>query len=263
MQIALNACMAYGCIVSMKKKIAFIGDSYCARYGIDDFNARGNPPCQGGTNNPTHPDLVVKHFDAILEPYGFGGQSWWYSRTKFFNNNLFDNNIVDNDFEALIFFHTNCDRINNAWNPNLGPQITNEITKSYYKHIHCDQFNHWSQESWFREINRRFSHLKTIHFHCFIGTAKIENLLPGMVFKTPLIHISVGELTGSDDNITKQLYNDRRDNHFSEHNNRALAQVIIQALEHYSPGQYDIPIENFEIINRNATQWPYPGFGTE
>jgi hypothetical protein len=250
----------------MKKKIAFIGDSYCCTYGLNDFQ-KHRDHSQNGTDNPTHPDLVVKHFDADIEPFGYGGRSWWYSRSKFENRWGWNFEEVEKQFEALIFFHTDHGRINNSWNDKLGPRNNDgkldEVQASYYKYIFDMDFNRWAQEQWFREINRRFNHLKTIHFHCFIPTPNTIQLLPGVVFTTPLIHISLGELIGSDNHITNYLQNESRANHLSDHNNQALAQVIIQALEHYTPGQYSIPMDRFEIINPNATRWPDPGYGTE
>jgi hypothetical protein len=254
----------------MKKKIAFIGDSYCATYGLTDFK-KYRDHSQNGTDSPTHPDLVVRHFDADIEPFGYAGRSWWYSRNKFERKWGLRFDEVEKQFEALIFFHTDHGRINNGWNDNLGLQRNvnvdheaTQATNSYYKYIYDLDFNRWAQEQWFREINRKYSHLKTVHFQCFLPTADTIQLLPGMVFKTPLIHISLGELTGTDSEIFDKISGaEIRANHFSDHNNQALAQIIIRALEHYNPGQYDIPMDDFEIINPNATCWPSPGYGTE
>jgi hypothetical protein len=255
----------------MKKFIAFIGDSFCSTYGTSDFNDNGSQWRQFGTDAPTHPDLVVKHFDAVIDPCGYGGRSWWYSRSKFEYKWNWRFDEIQKQFKALIFFHTDHSRINNSWNDKLGmlqnargDGAAGRAVESYYQHINDEDFDYWAQEQWFREIDRRYGHVKTVHFHCFPDTVKIGSLLPGIVFDTPLIHISIGELTGTDDAITKQMgAEESRHNHLSAQNNQALAQVIINAIEQLTPGHYDIPMDRFEIINPNATKWPKPRYGTE
>lgn len=255
----------------MTKIIAFIGDSFCCTYGQGDFEAHGSQLRQVGTKDPTHPNIVVNHFNAAIDPCGYGGRSWWYSRSKFEDKWSHRLDQLEKECMALVFFHTEHSRINNNWNDKLGmlqncksDGATGRAVENYYQHIFDEKFNQWAQEQWFREINRRYGHLKTVHFHCFNDTQRIGHLLPGVVFDTPLLHISIGELTGTCDEIIKKMgLTETRHNHLSEHNNRALAEVIIQAIENMAPGHYNIPMDNFEIINPNAVKWPHGNFGTE
>ena len=274
MLIVSSSYMVYGFVVNMKKKIAFIGDSFCNNYGLADWQkfSKMLPSPQNGTNDPTYTDLVVKHFNADILPYGFGGKSWWYSRNKFekFWGRRFDqvNDTINDEVEAIVFCHTDSGRINNSWNDNFNSENSetenDSICESFFKHVYDPEFNEWAQEQWFREIARRYSHIKTVHFHCFSGTLRLSHLLPGVVFTTPLITISLGELTGTKKEILYQAtVNETRFNHLNNHNNQALAKVIIDTIENYSPGQYDIPMEKFEINNPNADKYPVGKFWTK
>ena len=83
-----------------------------------------------------------------------------------------------------------------------------------------------------------------------------------MVYQTQLLTVSVGELTGTDDEIVNQIITDQRHNHFNAHNNRALANIVINAVRNYTPGRYDLDLREFEQPNPNAHKYPKPGFGT-
>jgi hypothetical protein len=132
-----------------------------------------------------------------------------------------------------------------------------QAVAAHYRHLYDDKFHCWAQEQWFREIHQRFSHLKTIHLHCFPDTVPLSHLLPGCVYTTPLIHISVGELSGTEIEISKQLSRDTRYNHMSQYNNQVLADVIIDAIDNYTPGTYKLPMEKFNRPNPNAENFPH------
>lgn len=245
--------------------IAFVGDSFCAAYDIREWENQGFQNHQHGATQPTHISHVVKTNNYKLFPYGFGGKSWWFSRQRFLNDlDMIPADRFRDQLEVIVFFHTNPHRINNYWNNHLdNTSESSKITKNYYKHIFDPDFNIWAQQRWFDEINRTWGHLKTIHFHCFPDSVQWTNLLPGVQFLTPLIYISVGELTGSDKDIDRSIQHETRDNHLSVHNNIALGNIILRSINDYRPGQYHLPIEDFEIINQNYSCWPDPGYGTQ
>jgi hypothetical protein len=65
-----------------------------------------------------------------------------------------------------------------------------------------------------------------------------------MVYTTPLMEISTRE-PGADE---RSFVQDGRANHMNPHNNRALAQVIISAIDNYRPGLHTINLTGFDII---------------
>jgi hypothetical protein len=77
------------------------------------------------------------------------------------------------------------------------------------------------------------------------------------------MYISVGELAGTEQEVTEQVVNDQRHNHLSNVNNRLLANLIIDTIDNYQPGLQPIDLSKFESINPNAHNWPQPGFGTK
>jgi hypothetical protein len=91
--------------------------------------------------------------------------------------------------------------------------------------------------------------------------------LPGTVFTTPLVRITVGQEIGTTTEIENSMNNTMTNghihNHFNDHNNRAMAQVVIDALENYQPGMRTIDLIKFDQPNQNAHRWPSPGFGTK
>jgi hypothetical protein len=248
--------------------IAFVGDSFCAAYGMEDWKSRGCPGHQHGTFDPTFVSHVVTANNYDLYPFGYGGKSWWYSRQQFVDalKNI-PSDVFENQLEVIVFCHTNCDRINNSWNFNLtnvgDDKKIYAPVESYYKHIHDRDFNAWAQRCWFSEINQRWSQIKTIHFHCFTDSLQWADLLPGVNFITPLVYISMGELTGTDLDLHMSLQNETRHNHLNTHNNLALGNIILKTISNYQPGQYQLPMQDFDIVNPNATRFPNPGHGTK
>lgn len=245
--------------------IAFVGDSFCASYGYEDWKTRGCTINQYGTEQPTFVDLVAKRTGLMLHPYGFGGKSWWFSRQRFMEElERMPASIFADQLEVIVFCHTNSSRINNGWNRELSNTDTRSAeAMNFYRHIFDNEFNEWAQEQWFREINRRWGHLKTVHFHCFPGSSKHSNLLPGVVFNTPLIYISVGELTGTDADIHNQIVNDKRFNHLSDYNNQILADIISENLYNYCPGHKELDLSRFKIVNPNSINFPHGRHGTK
>jgi hypothetical protein len=239
--------------------IAFVGDSFCATYGFDRIvQQRKRHKFQYGATDPTHPELVADALRYDLYPCGYGSKGWWFSRQRL----LDEITATGQEPEIIVFFHTNSIRINNAWNADLNNVENNGPAEDYYKYIFDQQFNEWAQQQWFKEIATRWAGIKTIHFNCFTDDLH-SSLLPGMVYATPLIYISVGELTGTDKEIDQQLRNDRRHNHLNTRNNIVLSEIILAAINDYCPGRYELDLGRFELINPNSIKYPFPGHGTK
>ena len=247
-----------------KKYIAFVGDSFCATYGSGTPLININ---QGHSENPAYTTLVTDHYQCNVAPYGFGGKSWWYSWSKFWK----DWHFRLDQLEAIVFVHTNNDRINSAVSEDFplmqghsfgAPRGMAQVAEDYFKYIHDHNFSMWAQEHYFKMIKEKFNNIKTVHLHCFPHSTTLSHCLPGVVFNTPLIHISIGEVRGSQKKIIKSL-SDGRSNHLNPHNNQVLADIVIHALDNYTPGQYKLPIEKFDQYNPNADQWPQGVYWTK
>ena len=260
-----------------------MGDSYCSSW-------RGPsviPHCyaQQKDNNINHVswlDVAASKLELNLYSFGFAGRSWYYSRQQLFNHMEYDPEWI-NSVDLMVFCHTDSNRYNTA----NGDISTEMIDVNYRPHSQDQQYKHklelagslqrwlvdlidnpyqdWCQEQWFREIARTFNKTRQIHFNNFTFTVdKTSGILPGVVYTTPLIHISLGETIGTDAHLIKKyMVNDQRVNHFNVHNNQALGELIINTAQNYQPGVRPIDLNTFDIINPNAGRWPSPGFGTE
>lgn len=246
--------------------IAFVGDSYCACYGRVDQRKK-NSRWQCTSDDPVWTDIVATHFNTTALAHGFGSKSWWYSRVSFLNAIEKTPGLLD-EIDAVVFCHTDYSRINNSDNHELNNSIQSvqeQAVKLYIQHLYDMNFQQWTCEQWFKELALVFGNKKTIHFHSFLNTIPMSHLLPGTVFTTPLVHITVGQETGTTTQIENSMNNtaNHRHNHFNDHNNRALAQLVISALENYQPGQRSINLTDFDQPNHNAHRWPNPGYGTK
>tara|TARA_B110000503_G_C7078148_1_gene383886 strand:- start:287 stop:1096 length:810 start_codon:yes stop_codon:yes gene_type:complete len=265
-----------------KKNIVFVGDSYCSSWA--GHSAIPHQYLQQKDNNPNHVswlDVAAAKLELNLYSFGFAGRSWYYSRVQLFKHMQYDPDWLES-VDLMVFCHTDSSRYNTG-NGDIGNEM---INVDYCPHPDDRQYNHklnladslrrwavdlvdhhyhdWAQEQWFHEIARTFKDVKQIHFNNYTFT--VDNsiaILPGVIYTTPLIHISLGEATGTDAEVTKNFMSyDKRANHFNAHNNLALGNIIIATAQDYKPGVYPIDTSRFKIVNPNATRWPNPGFGT-
>lgn len=237
--------------------IIFVGDSYCASTSTEHYAANGRQQFQDYKPYPGHPAIVADHYSVDLYTYGYSGKSWWYSYRKF-QQALHNNPGRLARALAVVFFHTDASRINSmnqeltSWHlpqhfdhsPKRDPIDSElaEASRSWARHLYDIEFQDWAQQQYFMELAREYKEVKTIHFHCFKHTVDYSDLLPGWVYTTPLYTISNSE-PGE-----KRTVGDTRANHLNEQNNLALAQTIIHAIDRYTPGQYPIPLEGFDIV---------------
>jgi hypothetical protein len=261
------------------KYILFLGDSYCATLSDKHFESNGYRLWQGAGRESCYPSLVADHYQIELLAHGYGGKSWWYSRAQFESQLKNHEDLIDR-IDAMVFCHTDWGRINSdnkyatTWNrePNRPKSayldeedhVVGQAQTQWYKYLYDEDHQEWCMQNWFREISTRFKHKKQVHFHCFQDTIKHNDLLIGQRFTTPLSCISVGEITGTVKEILLKIsVHETRGNHLSAYNNRALAQVIIDALDNYQDQTQEIDITKFEIVNPNYKNFPCGNFGTE
>lgn len=248
--------------------ILFLGDSYCACISPEHYAQSERGPWQWSKDIPCYPSLVADHYGFKLLCHGYGGKSWWYSRSQF-EYQLQQQPDLLNKIDAMVFVHTDWDRLlsdthdistfhlyfKSGFQKPLEKEKHNAL-KLYYKYLHDKNFYDWAGQNWFQELSTRFRHIKQVHFHCFDSTTKYNHLLYGQKFTTPLMWISAGEINGTDDQIYEQFSRDTRANHMNNKNNQVLAQLIINALDNYQDQSQEIPMSNFDLINFN-----YKNFG--
>lgn len=251
------------------KHIAVVGDSFCAHINHKHLAPFLKGPGTAGyrcpTDAPAWPSLVANALQINLAPYGFCARSWWYSWQKFFQD--WQHRL--SDLEAVVFAHTDCMRINHSQNdsvPNIISERANEVYASIYQEEHVqaaqdylgyiaeESFHRWCQRQFFRHIREAMPDIKMLHFFCFDKPSpETCKVLPGMIFSTPLITLSLSEIGVKPG---QNSLADPRSNHFNTHNNRAMAWTVHDALDHYSPGVYDIPWQDFQHANPKK----YPKF---
>jgi hypothetical protein len=121
----------------------------------------------------------------------------------------------------------------------------------------------WARLQWFREIAREYSDISTIHYMCFPKNTYHQiyddhntdyyDLLPGMVFTTPLKFITMGEMTAAELKRQKQtMDSDGKKNHMTDHNNMILGEHTLNAIENYTPGKFEIDLSKFQLVNPNV-----------
>ena len=266
----------------MKKNIVFVGDSFCSAF-CEPCSLQHQYAQQYDYWNQNWLNASAQQLGLDLYSFGYSGRSWFYSRSQFFRH-MENNPEFRDSIELLVFCHTDSGRYNTG-NGDIGnemlfgdykPDVNDPMRKKkldkatalkvWFTDLQDGGVQEWSQEQWYHEIARDFSDIKQVHFNNYPftleKTARILGTV-GMVYSTPLIHLSLGEMTGTDEDIVKHgMTEDQRTNHFNNTNNQALAQVLVQAYKTYQPGVYEINYNKFDIKNWNAFNWPKPGFGS-
>jgi len=266
------------------KNIVFVGDSYCSAWAgpsVISHWPRQQKFHPRDRNRCSWLDVSAARLGLDLYSFGFAGVSWYYSRLQLFKHMASNPGWIEN-VAVMIFCHTDCWRYNTGSGhigvemsmPDYQPADKDQYYESKvrsaksYKTWLLDlmdaDYQFWAQEQWFHEIARTFQHVPQMHFFAFPHNVDIgKKILPGMVFTTPLVHVSLGEATGTDAEITQEfMAKDQRSNHFNLQNNQALGDLVADSMQNYQPGVRPIDTNNFDIINPNAVNWPNPGFGT-
>lgn len=234
------------------KYIAIVGDSFCGAIDREQNIDFQFSPVRVLFSGPTWPSLVADGMKLNLAPYGFGGRSWWYSWQKFWQD--WQGRL--RDLEAVIFCHSHWDRINNAITDDL-PHITHasilkdstpdqiQAIKYHYAYLYDPDFQKWSQRQFFRHIRDSLPSIKMVHFFCFNRpSAETCSTLPGVIFNTPLMSLSLAE-TGTLNWPPNDV--DPRANHLNSKNNQAIARLALSALNELSDGYHDLPYRDFDL----------------
>ena len=144
-------------LVNPTKKIAFIGDSYCA-----DFNSH-----REDNNWPSWPEMVAKYFNAEIIQLGFAGlpfiSSFYNAYIKHEKNSVLEKaDIIIVCVSApdrlptrtayplnSAFLVVDHDEINNNWVPK---QVI-DAGKAYYEHLFLGNFHYIAQKGAIRELD--------------------------------------------------------------------------------------------------------------
>lgn len=266
--------------MNKKRYIAFVGDSFCASIKTDHYDSNGRHRRQIAITDPyraAFPSVVADHYDLNLLAHGYSGKSWWYSRSQF-SKQLAKNLKIRDKLDAIVFCHTDANRINSnnlyactinrpgLTRTNYANDEDQQVAQAqlhWHKHLLDMDFQSWAQLNWFREISREWADIKQVHFHCFKGSASHDHLLIGQRFSDPLLNISIAELTGTSADIDEYLLNDNRANHLSDANNRVLANITIDALDNYEHKVRPLDMSMFTgMINPNYANFPRGKYGT-
>lgn len=258
--------------------LVFVGDSYCAAYARPNINTDRIMHIQA--KDSTYLDLSADLLGTEFFCFGYPGRSWWFSRSRLLKLlNSPDCRTFLHYTDAFIFCHTDANRLNTS-NPKVSTVLLNPDPnrksgidfdpdlsmpyKLWTATLVDGEFQSWAMEKWFQEINELFGSKPMIHFNCAPFTVEISKQLQGVVYTTPLLHISLGEIVGTDEDVSESLVDDKRYNHFNKHNQSAMARLIADTLKNYQPGcrEIDLIKYDFDQPNPNAHRWPNPGFGT-
>lgn len=265
-----------------KRNIMFVGDSYCCAFTGPSPNGRA--PYQGTSSYLTWLDISADALNLDLYCFGYAGRSWWNSRWNLMRHlDAFPDALSNTD--VIVFVHTDSLRYNTVvndignelmfdpprWSPDPEIKVQQQVwapaLKYWFTDLRDNHFQDWCQEKWIEEINQMHDanpHLKIIHFNSFHSTVDRTKKAKGMVFSTPLIHVSLGEADGTDEHITNRfMVHDQRSNHFNHVNNLALGKFLVDAVIDYAPGIKEIDTSGFRLVNPNSHNWPNPGFGTK
>lgn len=246
-------------ITPAERYVAFVGDSFCAHvHPVHHDHLDPNPfRCRSGKKS-SWPSLVIDGMaDRGLAHYGFGGRSWWYSWQRFWR----DWRDRLGKLDMVIFVHTSANRINNSVDDNLphvnllggfGDTEKMQAWKYHTAYILDHEFQRWCQQQYFRHIREVMPDVPQMHFFAFdLPTPETCEILPGMKFTTPLFLLSAAETGIKNPKKIPDPPFDERCNHFNDHNNHAMADLVLTAALDYRPGAYPIPHLDFYQKKRN------------
>ncbi len=221
------------------KNLIVVGDSFCSY-------------------SEGWPRTLADELNLNLICHGTGGQPWWNARN--FVTQL-SQDVIDNT-EIIVFAHTSPNRISTL-NEDIGKvdhskRAETEIETAihlYYKYIYDGDFIKWSHQQWFKEITERWGNKKLCHLHCFPWSVCYSNLLTGINISTNLTALSLNELGSTEFN----LFNDKRSNHFNQHNNIQLGLQLAEQLNNYSNRTVELDVSKFDQLTNywleRGTDW--------
>lgn len=251
--------------------IAFIGDSFCSCYDHSQWAAQGQHRWQLGVSTPAWPSLVAQRLNLAPHYHGYAGKSWWYSRHQFLKNcqELLNQNL----FSVVVICHTDTRRFNSTdelilnrmpYGPDSEEQrMLIRALDLYYGYLYEESYARWCQQNWLLEIQKMFANVpRVIQFTNFeVDLFNADNAL-GMCYRDPLMRLRLGRYQGTKQQIYDQAGSETMHqfpNHLTPENNLVMADLVVDAVNNYSPGIYDIDLAKFHGINDNIKNWPGSG----
>lgn len=235
-------------------KVIIVGDSFCANWP--------GWPCQLVQKLKNEPDLNIVDSRLVAS----GGAGIW--EIHHLLRELMQREPVTIETTSIaVIIHTNYTRPNTRHSSRLPPPQEIPFNKNdidekclavslYYKYIHDDLFASWAFEQWLVSVEKYFPS-KTKIYHFFISENSLKSALGlrhairGQIIPTTLQDLFVRQLDKSlstDHTIPERMKAERENNflnHFSEHNNKVLAQEIFDIVTGRST---DINPANFELL---------------
>jgi len=256
--------------------ICFIGDSYAncgwGTVGWQEQRSWAQQTCGSMIKYPVYTDMVSDRMNLRPLVLGCGSASWWQSRDivlHFFEQFPQERPLI----KYLVAMHSDSHRINSV---NCGDATDKKFRA-------CDWFDaeyqEWSQRQWFRELATEvFPDVPSVHFSCFGWQTESQNnshdydCLQGTIFLDPLIYVTVGEFTGTKNQVDTALRNSSdstkntlpHHNHMNASNHLALTDVIVETLQNLTVRTLKpLPLQRFDIANINCTAWPDGQYWTD
>lgn len=209
------------------KNIIIIGDSFCASLGW--------------------PDQLAQKLNLRLIQHGFSGHGWWIVR-----NTLKKMSVADKEnCELIVFVHTSAARLFSESDALTTTNWSDPVTEIdhaaylYFKYIYDHKFHSWAQSVWFNEINEEWKNCKVIHLFGFMPEKdNLKILTNGLCVLPTLSSISLNEI-GSEK--ISSLTADMRLNHFSEYNNKELADQLFNFAINYKQDKLSLDTSRFKL----------------
>jgi hypothetical protein len=240
------------------KKIVFCGDSFanaCRRIRLHPLQLR--TPDRASS----YIDIVANQLNKDYVCFGYGGQGLWHSAQKMFDHfKLHDINEVD----TLVLVISNLMRFNSTQSKTFHLTSMDNSDKHsnalelYYTMLADYEFHKWVYTSTLNEISEKFKDKKIISFFSFSHEAAVIDNAPGMVYTTPLSSIAFAQFDGAGDhNKSVELFlksesKSLMSNHLNRKNNQAMASLIMDSLNNYRIGKFDLDLSNFDIVDKNT-----------
>lgn len=212
------------------------------KFNPSDIVIVGDSFCANRTKPKYWPNKLVELLSGdgtVVRGKGFSGASWWSARCELIRQ------LEILPPKVLILCHTEASRIHSPKNfplnystvfaegekflPHTMGQnyrIIQEAGRYYYKFLHCDEWDKWTQTSWYKELEElieQYTIPYVIHLFCFDDSSSSFKFKHGLTSTETLITLSERQPGGF--------------NHFTEQANISIATAIADMItDHYEDG---------------------------
>jgi len=209
--------------LSYTEELLVLGDSFCYHRLLDS----------------DWPLRLSNLLQVPLSGVGFGGGSWWYVRNYLYKVYLAKNKLP----EIVVFCHTNPHRIPaktaiglNGFSSYRRKDKIGVGAQYYYEYIHNEEYNVWTQEAWFKELDielYKYEESKILHIICFPKSSTNYRFRTG---------VNVGERKNSFmGRSIPWIPGDTSHNHFSTEDNIKIANFLYNIIENYNKTPKEVP----------------------